>query len=154
MRITDFLPEGNCLRGFLSGGKEKILGELCALVAESGAISGGEEALAAVLAREKLGSTGIGDEVAIPHAKTAGVKELTGAFGVSKEGVEYFSVDDKPVKLVFLLLAPENSTGAHLKALARVSRLLKSERFRSRMEEAQDPSLIYPILAEEDENLG
>jgi PTS system nitrogen regulatory IIA component len=103
------------------------------------------------LEREKLGSTGIGDGIAIPHGKMKGIEELVTSFGRSIKGVDFESIDNKPTHLFFLLVAPENSAGVHLKALARISRLLKDSGFRNRLMEASDRQDLFRIIAEEDE---
>lgn len=107
-----------------------------------------------LLDRERLGSTGIGDGVAIPHGKLSDLVSMMGAFGRSLEGVEFDSLDGNPTHLFFLLLAPEDSAGAHLKALARISRPFKDSRFRKDLMEARDEKEIYRIFLEEDEKYG
>ena len=101
--------------------------------------------------REKLGSTGIGDGVAIPHGKISALADLTVCFGRSKDGICFDSMDGKPVHLFFLLLAPENSSGQHLKALAKISKMLKVPSFRERLMEAKTKSDLYKIIIEQDE---
>jgi PTS system nitrogen regulatory IIA component len=108
-------------------------------------------ALTAVLAeRERLGSTAIGDSIAIPHGKIRGVSRILGVFGRHSKGVEFESLDGNPTHLFFLLVAPEDSTSLHLKALARVSRLFKDASFRERLMAAEDAAAIYKLLVEED----
>jgi nitrogen PTS system EIIA component len=107
--------------------------------------------IAAVLAeRERLGSTAIGDGIAIPHGKMPGVKQILGIFGRHKHGVDFESLDGRPTHLFFVLIAPENSTSLHLKALARVSRLFKDGSFRERLMMANDAEEIYRLIVEED----
>jgi PTS system nitrogen regulatory IIA component len=107
--------------------------------------------LTAVLAeRERLGSTAIGDGIAIPHGKIRGVRQILGTFGRHLKGIDFESLDDKPTHLLFLLVAPEDSTSLHLKALARVSRLFKDGAFRDRLISARDSSEIYRLIVEED----
>ena len=101
--------------------------------------------------REKLGSTGIGDGVAIPHGKIGDLEELIVAFGRSRNGVAFDSIDGKPVHLFFLLLAPENCTGQHLKALAKISKMLKAGNFRRKLMDAKSNSDLYKIIIEQDE---
>lgn len=154
MKIVDFLRKESCVASLSSNQKESILLELCDLLCANGDVKDGKAIFEAVMMRERLGSTGIGDRVAIPHAKAVGVESLVGAFGISKEGIEYFAVDNKPVKIVFLLLASDNATGEHLKALARISRLLKSESFRKDIENVKTSDDLYDMIAREDEKLG
>ncbi|HDQ03002.1 MAG TPA: PTS sugar transporter subunit IIA [Deltaproteobacteria bacterium] len=104
--------------------------------------------------REKLGSTGIGDGVAIPHGKIPGLDELVVAFGRSVQGVGFDAIDGKPVHLFFLLLAPENSAGQHLKALAKISKMLKAGDFRKKLMEAKSPGDLYKSIIAQDEICG
>jgi PTS system nitrogen regulatory IIA component len=100
--------------------------------------------------REKLASTGIGDGVAIPHGKMPGLGRLYAAFGVSRAGVDFSSIDKRPTHLFFALVAPENSAGVHLKALARVSRLFRSAGLRDAILASRGADDIYRLIAEED----
>ena len=102
--------------------------------------------------RENLGSTGIGDGVAIPHGKIPELDDLIVAFGRSTEGIDYDSLDGKPVHLFFLLLAPENSSGQHLKVLAQISKMLKVANFRKKLLKAKSQSDLYKIIIDQ-ENL-
>jgi PTS system nitrogen regulatory IIA component len=97
-----------------------------------------------------LNSTALGDGVAIPHGKLPGVRRVIAAFARSKAGVDFQSLDGKPTHLFFLLVAPEDSAGAHLKALARISRLLKDPSFRSRLLEAPDAKALWATIRDED----
>ncbi len=108
-------------------------------------------AITAVLAeRERLGSTAIGDGIAIPHGKMPGVRQILGTFGRHGRGVDFESLDGRPTHLFFVLVAPEDSTSLHLKALARVSRLFKDGSFRERLLAAKDGEEIYRLIVEED----
>jgi len=102
------------------------------------------------MAREALGSTGIGQGIAIPHGKSDCVTKLVSAFGVSRTGVPFDSLDGEPVHLFFLLVAPEDSAGPHLKALARISRLLKDKHFRDTLRLAKDEPELVKTLRDED----
>src|SRR6266436_2844827 len=93
----------------------------------------------------------LGEGVAIPHGKLAGLKRVIAAFGRSRQGVDFQSLDGKPTHLFFLLVAPEDSAGAHLKALARISRLLKDESFRQRLMSATTAADLYRTIREEDD---
>ncbi len=101
--------------------------------------------------RERLGSTAIGDGIAIPHGKMPGVKQILGTFGRHKRGVDFESLDGRPTHLFFVLVAPEDSTSLHLKALARVSRLFKDSSFRERLMIAKDAEEIFRLIIDEDE---
>jgi PTS system nitrogen regulatory IIA component len=100
--------------------------------------------------REGLASTAIGEGVAIPHGKLSTVSEIVACLGRAREGVDFDSMDGQPTYLFFVLVAPENSTGAHLKALARISRVFKDSTFRRQLLEAPDGDSMYRIIAEED----
>jgi PTS system nitrogen regulatory IIA component len=116
-------------------------------------ISDSSEIVRILLEREQLGSTGIGENVAIPHARMKGLDKIVAAFGISKKGIEFDSLDRKPVNFVFILIAPEKATGNHLKALARISRLLKNPEFRSSLLKAPDKKTIYQLFLDEDSKL-
>jgi PTS system nitrogen regulatory IIA component len=107
-----------------------------------------------LLDREKLGSTGVGEGIAIPHGKLAGLPKIVVGFGRSKTGVHFDAIDGKPVQILFLLIAPEDSPGTHLKALARISRLLKDVAFRQRLLAAQGADELMEIIRTEDEAIG
>lgn len=154
MRISDFLRKENLIVSFKSDEKDAVLRELCALLADNGDVGDAGAVFDAVMKRESLGSTGIGDEIAIPHARAPLAKSLTGAFGLSRDGIEYSAMDDKQVRLVFMLVAAEHSAGESLKALARISRLLRSSGFRKSIEGANSAEEMRSIIAEEDEKLG
>ncbi|MFB3926568.1 MAG: PTS sugar transporter subunit IIA [Syntrophales bacterium] len=104
----------------------------------------------ALLSREKLGSTGIGEGVAIPHGKIAGLDKIILSFGRSSEGIPFNALDGKPVHLFFLLMAPEGSTSQHLKVLAKISRMLKDGEFRNALMSADTAENIYRIIEEKD----
>jgi PTS system nitrogen regulatory IIA component len=106
-----------------------------------------------LMERERLGSTGIGDNVAIPHGKLANLSGLRLAFGRSLKGVDFDSMDGKPSQLFFLLLAPVNSAGLHLKALAKISRMLMSATFRENLLQVNQGHDIYQLLKEKDEEI-
>ncbi|GAB4364039.1 MAG: PTS sugar transporter subunit IIA [Deltaproteobacteria bacterium] len=150
MRIRDLVPPEAVLDDIRSDTKEGVLLELSEVL--SGMVpSLPAEAIASILLeRENLGSTGIGDGVAIPHGKAAGIERLVAAFGRSRKGVQFQSLDGQPAHLFFALMAPETSAGMHLKALARISRLMKDERFRRSLLEARDAGELCRILLEED----
>jgi PTS system nitrogen regulatory IIA component len=102
--------------------------------------------------RERLGSTGIGGGIGIPHGKLKELQELSLGFGLSRAGVDFESMDGKPTHIFFLLLTPENSTGLHLKVLARISRILKNELLKDKLLAATTAEEIYAIIEEEDED--
>jgi PTS system nitrogen regulatory IIA component len=149
VKIIDFLKPGDVVAGLEGRTGPEVLGEL----ARAAALAHGLDAsrlLQALADREKLGSTGVGDGVAIPHAKLAGLPALFGVFGRSREGVDFLAVDGKPARLFFALFAPESSAGAHLKALARISRIFRAPAFREAILAAPDADAIYKLVAAED----
>ena len=150
MKITEILKPDFILSSLESVDKEGTLAELANFLKEKGAIENKQALYTALLEREKLGSTGIGENVAIPHAKCEEIHHIITLFGRSKKGVEFESLDQKPVYFICLLLAPANSTGQHLKALARIARLMKSKTLREEILDAHDEKKIYSLLLDED----
>ena len=124
---SDILTPGSVVADLKADGKVEVLKELLEALAASNPNINKEDFLTILMERERLGSTGVGDGVAIPHGKIHGSGQMMAAFGRKKSGIDFEALDGKSTKLFFLLMAPENSAGAHLKALARISRLLKQE---------------------------
>jgi PTS system nitrogen regulatory IIA component len=151
MRIQDILPPEALVDGLRADTKEGVLRELSEAVCRRIPALSPERLTAILMDREGLGSTGIGEGVAIPHGKIPGIDRLVAVFGRSATGVQFASLDGKPARLFFLILAPENSAGMHLKALARISRLLKDPRFRGRLLTAEGIEGLSQVLREEDE---
>lgn len=151
MKIMDFLNEKAVSANLKAQDKAGVIRELVEMLSKAGAIKDKEELINALLSREALGSTGIGQGIGIPHSKSNKVKELVAAFGLSRKGVNFESLDGEPVYIFFLLVAPEESAGPHLKALARISRLLKDKYFRDILREAKDEKDIIRIITDEDE---
>ncbi len=130
--------------------KESVILELTGFLEKTGVIKNRTALQFALMEREKLGSTGIGENVAIPHAKSEEVDQITIVFGRSIEGINFESLDQRPVHFVCLVIAPSASTGHHLKALARISRLLKSQNLRDDILKANSSGDIYSVLVDED----
>jgi PTS system nitrogen regulatory IIA component len=151
MRILDLVPPGAVVDGLRSETKEGVLRELSEAVCRLLPPLSPDRLASILMEREALGSTGIGEGVAIPHGKVPGIDRVVAAFGRSREGVQFASLDGKPARLFFLVVAPENSAGMHLKALARISRLLKDERFRRKLFAAEGADGLLQVLREEDE---
>jgi PTS system nitrogen regulatory IIA component len=151
MKISDTLKEGAIISELNATDKKAVLEELSGTLAEASGVNQ-EEMVRVLLERERLGSTGIGGGIAIPHGKLGALKSLLMAFGRSRRGVEFDAMDGKPTHLFFLLLAPEDSTGAHLKMLARISRSLKNSVFRERLMTAADGRELYMVIQREDED--
>ena len=150
MKIMEFLNKKAISVNLKSTDKEGAIKELVDLLAKAGEVKNREELVNALLARESLGSTGIGQGIGIPHAKSQNVKELVAAFGLSQKGVNFESLDGEPVHIFFLLLAPEESAGPHLKALARISRMLKDKYFRELLRKSKDEKEVLRVIQEED----
>jgi PTS system nitrogen regulatory IIA component len=150
MKISDILKKEHVIKELNSCDKKNVLDELSSFLEDEGEIANKESLLAALIEREKLGSTGIGENVAIPHAKISEIDKIITVFGRSKNGVEFESLDQKPVNFIFLVIAPENSTSQHLKALARISRLFKNPSLRESVLRTNEADQIYSILVDED----
>lgn len=154
MRILDILTSEALVAPSLSGTtKTAVLRELADHLAQQHPEIDPGRLVEVLWERERLGSTAIGDGIAIPHGKMPGLKSVIGAFGRHVAGVDFDSLDGSPTHLFFLLVAPEDSVGQHLKALARVSRLLKDRAFRDRLVSAADGAEIFRLIREEDEKL-
>ena len=151
MKLVDILPESLVIPALHGRTKEEVVRELAGHLAAVHTEIDAHRLVEVLWERERLGSTAIGDGIAIPHGKLPGVKTVLGAFGRHLEGVDFQSLDGNPSKLFFLLVAPEDSVGLHLKALARVSRLLKDAEFRARLLRAGDQAEIYRVMREEDD---
>lgn len=150
MKILDVLDEKAVVAHLKSDDKKTILEELSEPVAQLAGINR-EDCVRVLLEREQLGSTGIGEGIGIPHGKMKALKRLFLGFGLSKKGVDFDSVDGRPTHIFFLLITPENSTGLHLKLLARISRILKNQLFKDKLLKAASREEIIDIIKEEDE---
>ncbi|MBI4511999.1 MAG: PTS sugar transporter subunit IIA [Deltaproteobacteria bacterium] len=150
MKIIDFIREDLIVPDLRASDKLDVLEELASRLAErhEGVVK--EELVKVLIERERLASTAIGEGIAIPHGKLDAVGRLVACVGRAREGVDFDSMDGRPTHLFFVLVAPENSTGVHLKALARISRLFKDGEFRSRLLTANSAHEIYEIIADED----
>lgn len=150
MKIKGLLSEPLVLHNLKGTDKKEILMELSDAISRQISAVTRDDIFEALFSREQLGSTGMEEGVAIPHAKVSGLPSIVLAFGRSIKGVDFQSIDSKPTKLVFLLLAPEGSSGDHLKILARLSRMLKDEEFRNQLLAAQGKEEIYKAILEYD----
>jgi PTS system nitrogen regulatory IIA component len=150
MKITEFLSLQAVLPRLSGRNKPDVLRELSEALATAYPPLNAGRVLEVLVEREKLNTTGIGEGVAIPHGKLAGLPRLYGAFGVSQPGVDFASIDGKRTQLFFALVAPENSAGIHLKALARISRLFRNADFRDAILKAPDAERVYALISEED----
>ncbi|MFH0899599.1 MAG: PTS sugar transporter subunit IIA [Pseudomonadota bacterium] len=150
MKIVDFIRQDLILPELHSEDKDGVLEELAGRLASAFPGIEKEELVRVLLERESLASTAIGEGIAIPHGKLNSVGKLTACIGRARKGVDFDSMDGRPTHIFFVLVAPENSTGAHLKALARISRLFKDTDFRSRLLAANDEEEMYKTIADED----
>ncbi len=151
MKILEILDKRFIIPHLAASGKEGVLREMIHVITQVERQVNEERMVEILLERESLGSTGIGEGVAIPHGKSKDVKKLLASFGRSVPGMDFQSMDGKPTHLFFLLVAPEDSAGIHLKALARISRLMKDIQFRKRLMEAETAEEIYTAFVEGDE---
>lgn len=150
MRIAEFLQPDAVIAELAARNKQEVLQELSRAMASANPTLNQDRLVFALREREKLSSTGIGEGIAIPHAKLSELTQLLASFGVSHAGVDFDAIDGRPTHLFFALIAPENSAGIHLKALARISRLFKSAQFRSAIMQAKTADEIYSLIARED----
>ena len=154
MKFSELINKNYIIPEFKSRTKKQVLEELVEALALNNVEIDKVELLNALLEREKLGSTGIGDGVAIPHGKLNGLDNIILLFGKSGQGVDFDAIDRKPVCLVFLLVAPADSAGLHLKALARLSRMLREKEFKNSLLMASDEETLLKIIIDKDENLS
>ena len=146
MPLTDLITPNSVIAGLKVNSKKQLLQELAARAAE---LSGQSERtiLEILQQREKLGSTGVGNGIAIPHGKLPKLDRLFGLFARLDRPIDFEALDDAPVDLVFLLLAPENAGADHLKALARVARLLRDAEIARKLRGSRDAEALYAVLA-------
>lgn len=150
MKILDILDEEAIITELKSKSKKEAIEEMAVVAAKNDDSINIETLVEVLIEREKLGSTGIGDGVAIPHGKLSSIENVMAVFARSREGIDFDSMDDKNAHLFFLLIAPEDSAGPHLKALAKVSRLMNAPKFRLSLMEAKSREEIYRTFADED----
>lgn len=152
MKINDFLCSKAVTASLKAATKKEVIEELVDLLIKAGALDKKmrSKIIEILMAREALGSTAIGQGIAIPHGKCENIAKLTAALGISKKGVNFDSLDGEPAYIFFLLVAPIDSAGPHLKALARISRLLKDKYFRENLKVAKDEAAILKLITQED----
>ncbi len=152
MLLSELLTPDRIKIPLEAGSKEEILDELVRVIGNTPVVSDASDVLRAVREREEVLSTGIGNGVAIPHGKSAGVSELVLAAGVTPEPVYFEALDGRPVSLFFLLVGPEAAAGQHVKALSRISRLLRRDSFRLRLAESASPEEFYDVIREAEQS--
>lgn len=150
MKITDILTEQFIRTGFPGTTKDEVLNGIIDLAGASDKVQDKEKIREAILEREKIMSTGVGSGFAIPHGKTDAVSDIVGALVVTAQPIDYKSLDDQPVRIVFLLIGRDSMVGPHIKLLSRISRLMNKEEFRSRLLGARSASDVLEILRQEE----
>ena len=151
MKITDFLSVQTVIPALAQQEKHAVLEELAAWLAANHPNLDAKRVLSVLMERERISTTAIGEGVAIPHGKLPGLERIFGVFARSSEGVDFSSLDGGPTHLFFVLIAPEGAAADHLKALARISRLLKDEAFRRRLMAAKSNQELFTLIAAEDD---
>jgi len=151
MKLKDILSEDAIKIPLEGREKRKIIEELVEMLARTRRIKDQGEVLKAVLDREAVMSTGVGDQVAIPHGKAEAAPEIVAALGITRQAVDFQSIDEKPVRIVWLLVGPPNQTGPHLKALSRISRLMHKSDFRERLLSSRTVNEALDAITREEE---
>ncbi|HPN73468.1 MAG TPA: PTS sugar transporter subunit IIA [Candidatus Omnitrophota bacterium] len=156
MNIYEILDKESIGIGLEAEGKDEVLTELIGLLVSSGKVKKEDrsEILKKVKEREALGSTGIGKGIAIPHAKSSKLKKMGAALGISKKGLDFKSLDGEPTYIFFLLVDPGETPGPHLKALAKISRLLDDKFIRDRLRSASSAKDVIKIIKDEEQKRG
>jgi len=150
MKIDTILKKESVIADLLGDNKVEVIKEMTQCLKKNNFIKNDQALFETLMEREKLGSTGIGENVAIPHGKSDEVTQIITVLARSKNGVEFESLDQKPVHFVCMVIAPANSTGQHLKVLARISRIFKNQGLREDILNAGNSDSIYSILIHED----
>jgi len=150
MKISDILTENLVATGLAGSTKNDIIDAMIDLVASSPKVMDKEKVRKAIFEREEIMSTGVGNGFAIPHGKTEAVADIVAAFAVTAQPIDYQSLDEKPVRLVFLLVGKDNLVGPHIKLLSRISRLMNKEEFRRRLLDLKTPKEILEAFRQEE----
>jgi PTS system nitrogen regulatory IIA component len=154
VKLADILKESSVIADIKGVTKREILFEMVETLKNAKLIDDVDSVVDIIMEREKLGSTGIGDGVAIPHGKMKKLNTILCVAGRSKEGVNFDAVDRQPVHIFFLVLAPEDSASMHLKVLSRISKVLRDQSFRKKMLKLADAHEIYTNIIEADDKLS
>src|SRR5690554_2004951 len=152
MKVSDILREEFIISELKSTKKEDIINELIDLFKNDSRVVDIEKVRSSVVEREKIMSTGVGKGFAIPHGKTNSVSEIIAAFGKTTSPVEYQSLDNKPVNLIFLLVGKDNLVSTHIKMLSRISRMMNKDEFREKLLSAKTSGEIFELFKKEEEN--
>jgi fructose-specific phosphotransferase system IIA component len=150
MKISDILTEDLVVAGLKGKSKDGIIEAMIGIVSHSPKVLDKEKVRTAIFEREKIMSTGVGNGFAIPHGKTDAVSDIVAAFAVTEEEIDYDSLDEKPVRLVFLLVGKDNLVGPHIKLLSRISRLMNKEDFRRQLLTLETPKEILDLFRQEE----
>lgn len=150
MKISDLLTEDLVITRLTGDSKDDIINALVDLVATSPKVIDKEKVREAVFEREQIMSTGVGDGFAIPHGKTDAVSDIVGAFAVTASPIDYESLDEKPVRLVFLLVSKANMVGPHIKLLSKISRLMNKPDFRDKLLVVQSSKDVIKMFKAEE----
>ena len=150
MKIDEILKKESVIADITGKNKLDVIKEMTERLKQNDTIKNDQALYATLMEREKLGSTGIGENVAIPHGKSDELTQIITVFARSLSGIDFEALDQKPVHFVCMVIAPAHSTGQHLKALAKISRLFKNQTLREGILKAEDSNAIYSILLEED----
>ena len=151
MKILDVLTKDAIMPHLTARDKKGVLEQLVAPLAARTKTTA-KDLVRVLMERERLGSTGIGGGIGIPHGKLKDLDNLVLGVGLSRQGVDFESLDRRPTHIFFLLITPENSTGLHLKLLARISRILKNETFKEKLMAADDAEDVLAAIATQDED--
>ena len=152
MKVADLLKDGFIIAELKNTGKNEVINELIELFKDDPRVDDLDKVKEAVLEREKIMSTGVGKGFAIPHGKTNHVNEILGAFGKSTKPIDYQSLDQQPVHLVFLLVGKDNLVSTHIKLLSRISRMMNKDEFRNSLIGAKSEEEILHLFRKEEEN--
>jgi len=150
MKLTDLITEKTIIPEFKSSNKTDIINELIDLFKDDPRVKNLEKVRETVLEREKIMSTGVGKNFAIPHGKTDAVEDVVCAFGRSTQPIEYQSLDDQPVHIVFLIVGQDNQVSLHIKLLSRISRMMTNDDFRAKLINAKTTQEILAIFKKEE----
>lgn len=150
MKISEILNENLVVTDLAGKTKEEIINALIDLAGKSPKVLDVEKVRTAIFDREKIMSTGVGNGFAIPHGKTDAVSDIIAAFGITSNPIDYQSIDEKPVRLIFLLVGKDNLVGPHIKLLSRISRLMNKEEFRRRLLEKQTAAEVIEAFRVEE----
>ncbi|NOZ61924.1 MAG: PTS sugar transporter subunit IIA [Calditrichaeota bacterium] len=152
MKLSDILSDDLIIIPLKSQDKISAIKEMVDHLYEKKKIASRDKILQAILDREKVMSTGVGGHVAIPHGKAEGVKEIVASIAITENDVDFHSIDNEPVRLIFLLVGPPDKTGPHLKALSRISRLLTLKDFRNKLLHSRTPQEVMRVIEEGEEH--